>query len=298
MLDSYLYGNVNRISPEAPVPVLNKNREDYKLGGAGNVALNCKALGANVVLISHIGEDENGKRVVGLLEQNDIKSFLVSDNKPTTVKQRIISGNTHMLRIDIEDTTHYKDENQLLLNCYLKEVEKADIIIISDYDKGLLHIGNITEIIQIAKDFNKIVCVDPKVNNFSLYKNVDLFKPNIKEARDGMKLNNIIDNGSLLRLIKSEMNIDSVMITMSDKGIIYKGDNELISESYPVEIADPCGCGDSVMAISSILKFLNIEEKLMLDISNLGGSMVCEHLGVIQIKKQELLDKCIQLGLK
>ncbi len=300
MLDSYLYGNVYRISPEAPVPVLHKTKEEFKLGGAGNVALNCKELGASVTIMSYIGNDSNGEKITSLLEGSGVKSFLVSNNNPTTVKQRVISGNTHLLRIDTEEPysfDDYKFNNEFILKYYSEEVKKCDIVILSDYDKGLLNEGNIKEIIDTAKAFDKIVCVDPKINNFKLYKGVDLFKPNLKEAIEsiGNSSSDVFEFGSKMKI---DMDVDSLMITLSDKGIYWRGNDEFYVDSHKIELADPCGCGDTVLAISSILKYLKVDEKLLVDISNISGSMVCEHFGVVQVKNEDLLDRCITLGLK
>ena len=177
MLDSYIYGDVNRISPEAPVPILSKTEESFKLGGAGNVALNCKALGVEPTIISYIGDDSYGKKISELLENSNIKYYMISNGKPTTVKKRIISGNTHLLRIDIEDTKDIKDLREEVLRYYIKEIVNNDVVILSDYNKGLLTDENICHLIEIAKDNDKIVAVDPKINNFDSYEGVDLFKP-------------------------------------------------------------------------------------------------------------------------
>jgi rfaE bifunctional protein kinase chain/domain len=300
MLDSYIYGDVKRISPEAPVPILNKTEESFKLGGAGNVALNCKALGANPTIISYIGDDNYGSTVSELLEGSGIKAHMISNGKPTTVKKRIISGNTHLLRIDIEDTKDIVDLKEEVMKYYMRELANNDVVILSDYNKGLLTYENISNLIDIAKDNNKIVVVDPKINNFKEYRGVDLIKPNLKELHKGLWNNELIDEelDGVIRLSKAQMDVESIMVTLSDKGIYWNGEKEFQIDSHKIELADPCGCGDTVISVASILKYLDIDEKLMVEISNVAGSMVCEHFGVVQVSNDELLERCIKLKLK
>jgi len=300
MLDSYIYGSVNRISPEAPVPILSKTEESFKLGGAGNVALNCKALGANPTIISYIGDDNYGEVVSKLLDESCIKSYMISNGKPTTVKKRIISGNTHLLRIDIEDTKDIIDLREDVMKYFISEISNNDVVILSDYNKGLLTHENISNLIDIAKDNNKIVVVDPKINNFKEYRGVDLIKPNLKELHQGLWNNELINEelDSVIKLSKVQMDVDSIMVTLSDKGIYWNGNEEFKVDSHKIELADPCGCGDTVISVASILKYLNIGEKLMVEISNVAGSMVCEHFGVVQVSNDELLERCIKLKLK
>jgi rfaE bifunctional protein kinase chain/domain len=302
MLDYYIYGNVDRISPEAPVPVLNRTSFDYKLGGAGNVALNCKALGAEPTIISYIGDDEYGEDIKEELDRHYINHHMISNGKPTTVKKRVISGNTHLLRIDIEDTKDIEDYNEEILRYYMKEIIETDVVILSDYNKGLLTDKNINDLIDIALDNDTVIVVDPKVNNFKEYKGVDLIKPNLKEAYEGMKIIGEDFNGvgveHLVKHMKTRLDVGSVMVTLSDKGVYWLGDEEVSVDAHKIELADPCGCGDTVISVASILKYLGIEDKLLVEISNIAGSMVCEHFGVVQVENEELLERCIKLKLK
>jgi rfaE bifunctional protein kinase chain/domain len=302
MLDYYIYGDVNRISPEAPVPILNETRVDYKLGGAGNVALNCKALGADPTIISYIGDDEHGEEVREELDRYRIKHHMISNGKPTTVKKRIISGNTHLLRIDIEDTKDIKDLREEVLRFYTSEIINNDVVILSDYNKGLLTRENISDLIDIAINNDKVIVVDPKVNNFKEYKGVDLIKPNLKELHEGLYNNELVneDLEGVLQVAKTRMDVRSIMVTLSDDGVYWRGENNdtFKVDAHKIELADPCGCGDTVISVASILKYLDIDERLLVEISNVAGSMVCEHFGVVQIKNEELLERCIKLKLK
>jgi D-glycero-beta-D-manno-heptose-7-phosphate kinase len=300
MLDYYIYGDVNRISPEAPVPILNRTSIDYKLGGGGNVALNCKALGAEPTIISYIGDDSYSENVRDELDRYGIKHYLIYNGKPTTVKKRVISGNTHLLRIDIEDTKNIKDYNVDILNHYIREIKNIDVVIFSDYNKGLLTEKNISDMIRIAKEYNKIVTVDPKINNFKEYKGVDLIKPNLKELNQGLWDNELVDEDleSIINLSKINMGVESIMVTLSENGIYWNGKKSFHVGGHKIEMSDPCGCGDTVISVASLLKALNIDERLLVEVSNVAGSMVCEHFGVVQIENKDLLERCIKLKLK
>jgi D-glycero-beta-D-manno-heptose-7-phosphate kinase len=230
MLDTYWWGNVERISPEAPVPVVTVNRKEYRIGGAGNVALNLASLGTPVSVFSVIGDDDDGQILTGLLNENKIDTSYVlkSPNRITTNKMRVISRNQQMMRLDSETLLPLNPDQETDL---IAQVEKfiseqsPAAIIFEDYNKGVLTEKIIQKFIQVCKENGVITAVDPKRKHFFEYKEVDIFKPNLKEAREALNL--LIDeiNESALTLIhrklKQELNHKISFITLSEKGVFY-----------------------------------------------------------------------------
>jgi rfaE bifunctional protein kinase chain/domain len=289
MLDSYVWGDVKRISPEAPVPILNKKDEAYKLGGASNVALNIKALQGEPTIISIIGDDDSGKKMKELLFENNITNFLITTPKPTTEKKRLLSGNHHLLRIDTEDTTYINSfyENELY-QVIANEIPNTAVIILSDYNKGVLTERLIKAIIDLAKENNKPVIVDPKVKNFFNYKGVDVFKPNLKEINDAFKNEKDDNYKDVTKLLKNVIGAKNIMVTLSEKGIYMLGeytDHEV--SGINVELADTCGAGDTVVSVLALF-YGEIDNDKLLEVCNIAGSMVCEHVGVVQITLDKL----------
>lgn len=298
MLDSYLFGDVERISPEAPVPIIDIKTKQNKLGGAANVATNIKNLGGNPILCSVIGKDQNGNILLSLLTEICSTSFIYqSENRITTNKTRVIGNNHQMLRIDEELKSELNSEDQdhfltLIDNALDKNI---DCILFQDYDKGVINESIITKI-SIRSNFSKIpIIVDPKKKNFSSYKNVKLFKPNLKEFKEGLNLtdsdkNKLLKNGSE---ILHEKGIEIVFITLSENGIFvsYKKENNIINKIIPGtarDVADVSGAGDTVIAvIAMLLNDIDIEE--IAKIANFAGGIVCEEVGVVPIDKEKLL---------
>lgn len=299
MLDSYTYGNVYRVSPEAPVPILNLTKQDYKLGGSGNVALNIKALGGTPILISCVGDDNNGKIIISKLKESNISSkfILKSNNRITTDKLRFISNNHQLLRVDTEIVKNLDDcDNEKILSYLFKVInnEKIDCILIQDYDKGLLSNSLIDHIIDIANNRKIKIIVDPKHKNFNFYKNISLFKPNLKEFKEGLNLTESDDNYlSLGSSILHNRGIEIVFVTLAEKGIFlsYKLHGQYINKIIPTiprNIIDVSGAGDTCISIISlILGDLNIEE--IANIVNIAGGLVCEEIGVVPINKEKLI---------
>lgn len=301
MVDSYLFGNVDRISPEAPVPVVDVIVKQNKLGGAANVASNIINLGGEPILCSTIGNDQKGDIFLSLLKNEKIsdKYIIRSENRVTTCKTRIISSNNHqMLRVDEEIKTDLNIQDQKLFLSLVDNIinnNDIDCILFQDYDKGMLNEFSITQIIKKANMLNIPTVVDPKKKNFSFYKNVTLFKPNFKELKEGLNI-----QGNKRKLILEEsanilhsQNIDNVFITLSENGIFvsYKNKNKFISKiipGTPRNVADVSGAGDTVAAVASmLLNDINIEE--IAKISNMAGGIVCEQVGVVPIDKEKLL---------
>ena len=302
MLDTYWWGQVERISPEAPVPVVALDRKEYRIGGAGNVALNLACLGAKVSMLSVIGNDEDGSVLSKLFTQNTINTgyLLKNNSRITTSKTRIISRNQQMMRLDSEITADLSnaDEDKLIekVRQYLTN-EKPQVLILEDYNKGVLTERLIHEVIALCKTHNVITTVDPKRKNFLSYKGVDIFKPNMKEVKEGLNL--LVDdvNMELLSSIHTELYLKLhhrvSFITLSEKGVFYKNEtSEKIVPSHVRNIADVSGAGDTVIAVASLLYAATGNVDLMARVANIAGGLVCEEVGTVAINKQRLLEEC------
>lgn len=305
MLDTYWWGNVDRISPEAPVPVVVLDKRELRIGGAGNVALNTVALGAPTVLFSVIGNDADGKALLSLLQNNNIQTdyIVASDARLTTNKTRVISRNQHMLRLDAETTKdiNIKEQYSLIKNFTdFVQKEKPSVVIFEDYNKGVLCEHVIQQVIGICKQNNIVTTVDPKRKNFFCYKNVTIFKPNLKEVKDG--LNVLIDevNEDFLRDIhdqlQNRMHHSISLITLSEKGIFYQQQNtSRILPTHVRSIADVSGAGDTVIAVASLVYAKTKNIGLAAAMANIAGGMVCEEVGTAAINKDKLLQECREL---
>ena len=299
MLDNYWWGNVERISPEAPVPVVGIQNRESRLGGAANVALNCRALGAKVTLASVVGKDADGASLIEMAHEAGIDTSLIlqSAKRPTTTKVRILSRNQQMLRIDDEITDDlFTEEEHPFIDMVLKYLQrvKPDVVIFEDYNKGVLKENVINRITAHCNEIGIITAVDPKKKNFLSYKNVTIFKPNLKEVREG--LNIPVEQVTLAELNDVHLRLSDVMhhnitfITLSEKGVFYNsGASSEILPSHIRDIADVSGAGDTVIATASLVYALTKDVKLMAEISNLAGGLVCEEVGVVSINKAKLL---------
>ncbi len=305
MLDTYWWGKVDRISPEAPVPVVSVTKREERIGGAGNVALNIQSLGAKVSVISILGNDGDGKQLSGLLSDNYINTdYLVkSDSRVTTNKIRIISRNQHMMRLDAEITNMLSPEDERALiesfEVYINN-EKPQIVILEDYNKGVLTETVITKIIEICKEHGILTAVDPKRKNFFAYRNVDIFKPNLHEAKEGLNIIGEDVSESLLQhiheLLRQQLHHHISLITLSEKGVYYQEEesNALIP-THIRSIADVSGAGDTVIAVASLVYAATNDPRLMAEMANIAGGLVCEEVGTVAIGKQKLLEETKKL---
>lgn len=300
MLDSYIWGSVDRISPEAPVPIVRVRKRDFRLGGAANVALNVQALGAKPILCALIGDDDAGNKLLDCLDQQGMskEGIVVSKNRPTTVKTRLIASHQHVVRVDEEsDQELLKDEEDQLVKQIQQLIDKCDAIIFEDYDKGVISASLIDKTIVMATKKNIPTIVDPKKRNFLSYKGVTLFKPNLKELREGLKLDiDAGDEGQVEQAVeKLKQILDSgVMVTLSEHGVYIDYQSE--QKKFPAhkrEIADVSGAGDTVVSIAGLCVAIGMKPGLIAALSNLGGGLVCEHTGVVPINKKELLAEAI-----
>ncbi len=300
MLDNYVWGAVDRISPEAPVPVITKSGEEQRLGGAANVALNIKAMGADVIICAITGDDTNGHRFNELLQSNNISTegIKLTKSRKTTTKTRIISGSQHLLRIDDENEEPIPQnvENEIIDHARgLINEENINVIIFQDYDKGLISKKMINNITEAAKDHNIPVLADPKEKNFNDYKGITLFKPNYREFIKG--INNNIDKIEIDALYRAasefreSQDIDYIMLTLAEQGILICSENyyKNVPAVEKLDIADVSGAGDTVISIAGLCLALNFSLDDIAFIANLAGGLVCEKPGVVPIDKEQLL---------
>jgi rfaE bifunctional protein kinase chain/domain len=302
MLDTYMWGRVDRISPEAPVPVVQLEEKEYRIGGAGNVALNCHSLGSQVFILSLTGDDTEGLLLEELFNESmiDTSYLLKSPARITTNKTRIISRNQQMIRLDNE-VTFDLDANgeQLLLQQVRSFIQTHDpnVMIFEDYNKGILTERVIHEVITICKQAGVVTAVDPKRKNFFAYHNADIFKPNLGEVKTGLNL--LIDdiNNSLLSKIhlelKNVLEHNISFITLSDKGVFYQKDGlAKIIPSHLRNIADVSGAGDTVIAVAALVYTATQNVHLMAEVANIAGGLVCEEVGTVAIDKSRLQREC------
>ena len=295
MIDRYVYGSVTRISPEAPVPVLEWKKTENRLGGAANVALNIKALDAIPYLLGIAGDDDDGLLFRQLLTNESIENqhiILVGD-RPTTVKSRMMAGGQQLLRLDQESTKDNDEHTEgILLNKmrYLIENERIDVIIFQDYNKGLLTKTMIKKALILAQKYKIPTCVDPKKKNFTTFQNVTLFKPNLKEISAFLN-KNIATNLDDLKLAAQEFrlkaNCQNLMITLSEKGIFIENEeNHSILPTTPRPIADVCGAGDTVISVAALGIACGFDIGQIAAFCNIAGGQVCEEIGVVPINKE------------
>lgn len=303
MLDAYLVGAVNRISPEAPVPVVEVRHREQRLGGAANVARNVLALGATVELASVIGADEGGDLLIRRCEELGIGSeaMIRDSQRPTTVKNRIISDGQHLLRVDEEITSpiEAKLESAIIEACKHRWADrKPDAIIFEDYDKGVLTPNVIAALVEAANEAGIPTAVDPKFRQFLDYKGVTLFKPNLKELREGLGLNGLDrqDDDAIAEAtvaIQKRLNAHAVLVTLSERGVWIldnEGNHQRIP-AHPREINDVSGAGDTVIATACLLLAAGLKLQDLAAVANLAGGLVCEKVGVVPVDKDRLLEE-------
>ena len=305
MIDAYYWGKVNRISPEAPVPVVEVTHREERLGGAANVALNVKALGAEPIICCVVGEDDKGQAMEDLFDRHQFRKDGVvhSSERPTTVKTRIISGGQHILRVDEETTRELSGEEEQLFISRMRalfERETPDVIILEDYNKGVLTQGVIRYIIDEANKRNIPTTVDPKKENFFSYEGCTLFKPNLKELREGTKIDfDKSDDEALIRAINAmegKLGNRISLVTLSELGVLIKEqDSHIHIPAHRREILDVSGAGDTVISVASLVLACGGTLEQIAQIANLAGGMVCEKTGVVPVDKEDLLQEAERL---
>lgn len=296
MIDSYLWGKAERLSPEAPVPIVHVRKRESRLGGAANVALNLLSLGATPFLCAVVGDDPESQQFARLLQAHKLtnQGIISCKNRPTTVKHRILADSQQMLRVDSELTTPISEKyaEEIFKNIYAR-LPETDVLIFEDYDKGVLSPSLIGRIIEEANRRNIPTVVDPKKRNFLAYTGCTLFKPNLKELKDGIQAEigtSIPEIAQAIEKLQRKMPCENVMVTLSEQGI-YIGnarENHHIA-AHLREITDVSGAGDTVVSIAALGLAAGLGLKPLAALANLGGGLVCESPGVVPINKQKLL---------
>jgi rfaE bifunctional protein kinase chain/domain len=308
MLDTYWWGGVDRISPEAPVPIVSLQRKETRVGGAANVALNLRALGAPTTVFAVIGNDQEGKDLKGLLEAEKIDTNYIhtSDSRVTTNKVRIMGRNQQMMRLDHENTHDINaEESKALLDNFYAYVAKEQpaLIILEDYNKGVLTAEIITSIIAYCNEKGIPTAVDPKQKNFLAYKNCTLFKPNLKEVKEGLKIEipkvDLTNMQQVHTALHAALNHRISFITLSEHGVYFaeEGKQQLIP-THIRNIADVSGAGDTVIAVASLVYAYSKDMALAAEMANIAGGLVCELVGTAPIDKLLLAKEVEKLLVK
>ena len=307
MMDAYLWGRVERISPEAPVPIVTVHKRETRLGGAANVAINIQAMDAVPLLCSVIGNDRTGDELIALMKdlKMDVSGMVRSDERVTTVKTRVIGNNHQLLRVDDEITNSITtaEQDELIDRVIqLMDSNKVDVIVFEDYDKGVLNESLIARIVTEAQKRKIPTAVDPKKNNFLAYKNVSLFKPNLGELKTGLKVD--IDKTTASNIeqsiaaFKKSHSIGTIMVTLSDAGVFFSNNGTYkIIPAHIRNISDVSGAGDTVISVAALCLALGMSPEFISALANLAGGLVCEKVGVVPIDKQQLLEEASQLLL-
>jgi rfaE bifunctional protein kinase chain/domain len=307
MIDAYFKGRVDRISPEAPVPIVAVNKKENRLGGAANVALNVQALGAKPILCTVLGNDADAQLVEDLLNENglDTSGIVQSNDRMTTVKTRIIGNNHQLIRVDSETIHPLRSEDEARFMERIKSIldsTKIDVIVFEDYDKGVITAALIKWVVQEATRRSIPTTADPKKRNFMEYKGITLFKPNFKELKEGLKLDFLKME---LDAIKAAVNQLHQLLgnahtftTLSELGVlIQSGMEQHYFSAHLRDITDVSGAGDTVISVASLCLALGENIKTIAELSNLAGGLVCEKVGVVPIDKNQLLQEAISLRI-
>jgi rfaE bifunctional protein kinase chain/domain len=303
MLDTYLMGHVDRISPEAPVPVVDIKEKINKLGGATNVALNIKNLGAESIVCSLIGADESGMDLYDLMREQEISTTYIttSEYRTTTNKTRVIGNNVQLIRVDKETKDNLNEQElKALKNLLTQAFNEIDIngIIIQDYNKGVVVPELLDFLNKINRKRNIPIFVDPKVKNFYSYRNINIFKPNFNELKRGINVDISIENFTEMSYhiekFMKKQNINTFYTTLGNRGIFlsYKNDGKILHKHIEGEkrnVADVSGAGDTVISVASLLTINNVDVVETAILSNIAGGLVCEEVGVVPINKEKLL---------
>jgi len=300
MIDAYMWGEVNRMSPEAPVAVVEVKKHENRLGGAANVALNLKALGAKPILCSVLGTGNRGVLFEKLMDESNLSTegILSTNKRKTTIKTRVIAGNKHQLRIDEEETSPILQLEEFL-NLTISLMNDIDVIILQDYNKGVLTPKIIEEVIVSANKKGIPTIVDPKKLNFNSYKNCTIFKPNLAEIKAGMKvdfdINNIAEIKKVTEKLRKQLSAKGILLTLSERGICINSEKEFKhTQAFKRNIIDVSGAGDTVISVASLCLASNMDYTDLAALSTLAGGIVCEEVGVVPINKKTLLTQALK----
>ena len=295
MVDEYLWGDVNRISPEAPVPIINISSAQLRFGGAANVAFNLLGLGQSPLLVGLVGDDRMGNQFLEMLQSHKLSTdgIMIVPNRSTTVKTRIIGNNQHIARVDQESVEEISSEIQeKLFEIFLTHIEETSAILIQDYNKGLVAPQLVHHVIDLARRQGKIVTVDPKFDNFFEFRNSTLFKPNTKEVEEALAVrikdeNDVIEAGQNLL---TRLNCQAVLITLGSNGMALleeNGESTFVGTKAKT-VADVSGAGDTVIATLTFALSGGANMKEAVTLSNFAAGLVCEEVGVVPVNKEKL----------
>jgi rfaE bifunctional protein kinase chain/domain len=303
MLDRYFWGKVSRISPEAPVPVVEIDEESTRLGGAANVANNIASLGGVPIMIGVVGNDAGAESLRTLIVEKGFPAngIVVDGSRPTTIKTRVIAHGQHVVRIDQEEKVDLNaDTQRRVLAALENQIQSLDGIILEDYNKGVLTKGLIQSVIQLAKDNKKPITVDPKSNNFFEYQGVSVFKPNRKEAEEalGRRLHTLEDMEGAARDLLRKLAADNVLLTLGEKGMILLERNGSLAhvETKARHVADVSGAGDTVIATLTMAMVAGASVRESAALANYAGGIVCGEVGIVPIEKDILIQIILKDG--
>jgi len=292
MVDAYTWGKVTRISPEAPVPVVNVVKRESRLGGAGNVVLNVASLGAKPLVFSVIGDDATGDALKQILVDAglSVDGIIQEAGRLTTIKERVIAGSQQLIRVDSETEQAISSASTVaLVSAIRASIKDVDVIIFEDYDKGVLSEGLIQEVMGLAREAGIPTVVDPKKKNFFAYRGASLFKPNLHELRDGLGLDSsdlsALALPATVKKFKESQGFEGLFVTLSERGVYMDFRSEQVAiPAHIRQIADVSGAGDTVISIAACALAAGASPSQIAELANLGGGLVCEFLGVVPIE--------------
>lgn len=293
MLDDYIIGVVDRISPEAPVPVVNVKEERFVLGGAANVVNNLSVLGAQTICFGVIGEDFNGDRLLNTFKEKNIDSsgIIRTNELPTIVKRRILAGNQQLLRIDWEEASPIsKTLEDRLLDNFKDKIETLDAVILSDYDKGVLTPRVAKEIVKLCRENNIIVTVDPKPKNAMNYLGATSMTPNRKEAMECLGKTKVTDFETLGKELKEKLQLDNLLLTRSEEGMSLFLDEVITIPTFAKEVYDVTGAGDTVISVFTLASAAGVNWIEAAKIANTAAGVVVGKMGTSTATKEEILE--------
>ncbi len=296
MIDRYLWGGVTRISPEAPVPIINIEDDENRLGGAANVANNLIGLKSKPLLVGAVGDDKWANIFRNMLAEKGLstKGLIADERRPTTVKTRIIGNNQHIARIDRERVIAISNEVcKEILSVVEEVVDEVDAIILQDYNKGVLTPDVIKGVTDIAVAAGKIVTVDPKFENFFQFQKATLFKPNRKETEEAlmMRLDDEAAIEEATQRLQERLQAENVLITLSEKGMALRESNGEVSvaPTKARDVADVSGAGDTVIASVTFALAAGASMKEAVTLANIAAGIVCQEVGVVPIDTDRLM---------
>lgn len=294
ILDHHIVGSVDRVSPEAPVPVVWANQENFVPGGAANVGLNLSAIGAKVSLCGVTGCDHFGKTLFSLIGKAGISTNLIVRDKkrPTTIKTRIIAHNQQVVRVDWESLEFLSENtNKLVLSKIKKNLDDFDAVIVEDYGKGVINPSLLEELISLCRKKEKIITVDPKEEHFDYYEDVTALTPNLKEAQAaaGTKIRNKSQLPFLGKIIMKRLNPKALLITLGEDGmILFSGNSHYHIPTTALEVFDVSGAGDTVISVFTLALTSGATYKEAAILANFAAGIVVGKLGAATVNKREL----------